>query len=54
MALHLDDTKPLAAVTAAVHTPSVNQVQNPQVKATRPVCSWDISTSQRSLNSSNS
>jgi hypothetical protein len=39
MAVHLEETKPLAALTAVVHTPSVNQVQKPQVKATRPVCS---------------
>lgn len=38
MAVHLDETKPLAAVTAAVHTPSVNHVQKPHVNATRPVC----------------
>jgi hypothetical protein len=38
MAVHLDETKSVVAVTAVVHTPSVNQVQKPQVKATRPVC----------------
>ena len=37
MAVHLEETKPAVACTAGVHTPSVNQVQKPQVKATRPV-----------------
>lgn len=38
MAVHLEETKPVAAVTAGVHTPSVNHVQKPHVNATRPVC----------------
>ncbi len=37
MAVHLEETKPAAALTVGVHTPLVNQVQKPQVKEASPV-----------------